>query len=144
VASAPAMTSEWPLRYLVAECITMCAPSSIGRVSTGVAEVESTATVAPVSRAISVAAAMSVMSQVGFAGVSIQIRRGRAVRAIRAALVSSRHVDRRNDLTVRCGDPTRALGSDRGGTQFEISVWHRLSTLPRVLDFAKRPADHDK
>src|SRR5437763_996417 len=40
------MTSEWPLRYLVAECITMCAPSSMGRVRTGVAEVESTATVA--------------------------------------------------------------------------------------------------
>ena len=43
VASAPATTSEWPLRYLVAECITMSAPSSIGRVSTGVATVESTA-----------------------------------------------------------------------------------------------------
>ena len=43
VTSAPAITSEWPFRYLVAECITMSAPSSIGRVSTGVATVESTA-----------------------------------------------------------------------------------------------------
>ena len=37
---APAMMSEWPLRYLVAECMTMSAPSSIGRVSTGVPTVE--------------------------------------------------------------------------------------------------------
>ena len=37
---APAMRSEWPLRYLVAECMTMSAPCSIGRVSTGVATVE--------------------------------------------------------------------------------------------------------
>ena len=37
--SAPAIRSEWPLRYLVAECMTMSAPSSIGRVSTGVATV---------------------------------------------------------------------------------------------------------
>ena len=37
------------------------------------------------------------------------------------------------------GDPTRALGSDRGGTQFGISVWHRLSTLPRVLDCCEAP-----
>ena len=30
VASAPAITSEWPLRYFVAECITMSAPSASG------------------------------------------------------------------------------------------------------------------
>ena len=71
-----AMTSEWPFRYFVAECITMCAPSAIGCVSIGVADVESTATIAPTSRASVLAAAMSVMSHVGFAGVSIQTRRG--------------------------------------------------------------------
>ena len=38
--SAPAMTSECPFRYLVAECMTTSAPSAIGRVKTGVAQVE--------------------------------------------------------------------------------------------------------
>ena len=81
-ASAPAMTSECPLRYFVAECITMWAPSSIGRVSIGVATVESTASTAPTSRASSAAAPMSVMSQVGLAGVSIQISLGFDPRAL--------------------------------------------------------------
>ena len=45
--SAPATTSEWPLRYLVAECITTSAPSAIGRVKIGVAQVELTARAAP-------------------------------------------------------------------------------------------------
>ena len=38
VASAPPIRSEWPLRYFVAECITMSAPRSSGRVNTGVAD----------------------------------------------------------------------------------------------------------
>ena len=67
------MMSEWPLRYLVAECMTMSAPCSIGRVSTGDATVESTASSAPARWAMSAAAAMSVMPQVGLAGVSAQI-----------------------------------------------------------------------
>ena len=45
--SAPAITSEWPFRYLVAECMTRSAPSASGCVSTGVATVESTASRAP-------------------------------------------------------------------------------------------------
>ncbi len=52
VASAPAIRSEWPFRYLVAECMTMSAPRSSGRVSTGVAAVESTASFAPAAFAI--------------------------------------------------------------------------------------------
>ncbi len=87
VASAPAITSECPFKYLVAECMTMCAPSSSGRVSSGVATVESTATIAPTSRAMSLAAAMSVISQVGLAGVSIQINRGRRMSRFRGELV---------------------------------------------------------
>ena len=39
VARAPAIKSECPLRYLVAECMTMSAPSDNGRVSIGVATV---------------------------------------------------------------------------------------------------------
>ncbi len=47
VVSAPAITSLWPFRYFVAECMTMSAPSASGRVSTGVAAVLSTASSAP-------------------------------------------------------------------------------------------------
>ena len=70
--SAPAVRSECPLRYLVAECITRSAPCSSGRVSTGVAAVESTATSAPTACASSAVAAMSVTVHSGLAGVSIQ------------------------------------------------------------------------
>ena len=72
---APARTSWWPFRYLVAECMTMSAPSSIGRVSTGVATVLSTTSRAPAACASSAAAAMSVTAQVGLAGVSTQTSR---------------------------------------------------------------------
>ena len=77
VVSVPAITSEWPFRYFVAECMTMSAPSSSGRVSTGVAAVESTATDAPAACAISQLAAMSVIDHSGLAGVSIQTSRVR-------------------------------------------------------------------
>ena len=73
VASTPAITSEWPLRYFVAECITMSAPSDSGRVNTGVAAVESIASFAPALCAISATAAMSVMPHSGLDGVSIQM-----------------------------------------------------------------------
>ena len=75
VTNAPAITSECPFRYLVAECMTMSAPSVSGRVSTGDAAVESTASNAPAVWAISAAAAISVMVQSGLAGVSIHTRR---------------------------------------------------------------------
>ena len=71
VTSAPATRSEWPLRYLVPACMTMSAPSVSGRVSTGEATVESTATRAPAACAISAVAAMSVTVHSGLAGVSI-------------------------------------------------------------------------
>jgi hypothetical protein len=72
VTNAPATTSLWPLRYFVAECMTMSAPSSIGRVRIGVATVLSTARHAPARWAISAVAAMSVIGHVGLAGLSIQ------------------------------------------------------------------------
>ena len=71
--SAPATTSEWPFRYLVAECITTSAPSASGRVKTGVAQVESTASRAPAAWAIRAAPAMSLTPQSGLLGVSSQI-----------------------------------------------------------------------
>ena len=84
VTSAPARTSPWPLRYLVPEWNTRSAPSAIGRVSTGVATVESTANSAPAPWATSAAAAMSITSQVGLQGVSIHtslVVPGRTARA---------------------------------------------------------------
>ena len=84
VASAPATTSVWPPRYFVAECMTRSAPSARGCVCTGVAHVESTARTAPASWAIVAAAAMSVTSQVGLAGVSAQTRRVGAARTFAA------------------------------------------------------------
>ena len=89
------MMSEWPLRYLVAECMTMSAPCSIGRVSTGVPTVESTASSAPARWAMSAAAAMSVTHQVGLAGVSIQTslvapgRTAAAMASVRSASTKS-------------------------------------------------------
>mmetsp|Transcript_2805 Transcript_2805/g.6258 ORF Transcript_2805/g.6258 Transcript_2805/m.6258 type:complete len:319 (+) Transcript_2805:350-1306(+) len=71
--SAPPTTSECPFRYLVAECMTTCAPSVIGCESAGVAAVLSTASTAPISSAISAMAAISVTPHVGFAGDSTQI-----------------------------------------------------------------------
>ena len=82
--SAPPTTSLCPFRYLVAECMTMSAPSASGRVSTGVATVLSTARSAPASCASAAHAAMSVTAQVGFAGVSIHTIRVRP--GLKAAL----------------------------------------------------------
>ena len=64
--------SEWPLRYLVAECITRCAPSSSGRCTIGEAKVLSTTTRKPCLRAICATAAMSTILSIGLVGVSIQ------------------------------------------------------------------------
>ena len=47
----PPSTSPWPARYLVTLWTTMCAPSSSGRTSSGVANVLSTISAAPAARA---------------------------------------------------------------------------------------------
>src|SRR5260370_728860 len=60
VRTAPASTSLWPFRYLVAECTTRSAPCSNGRVSTGVATVVSTATRTPAACASAQTAALRV------------------------------------------------------------------------------------
>ena len=63
--------------------MTRSAPSRSGRHSTGVATVPSATTRAPAAWAISTVAAMSVMAQVGFEGVSthtIRVAPGRSVR----------------------------------------------------------------
>jgi len=75
VVSDPAITSLWPFKYLVAECMTRSAPSASGRVRTGVAAVLSTASRPPTAWAISAAPAMSVIGHNGLAGVSIHTSR---------------------------------------------------------------------
>ena len=90
--NVPATTSECPFRYLVAACMTRSAPSASGRVSTGVATVESTASRAPAQCAISATAAMSLISHKGLAGVSSQtsrVRPGRTAAATAARSVVS-------------------------------------------------------
>ena len=67
--------------YLVAECITMSAPSSSGRVSTGVANVLSTASSTPCRWAHSAQAAMSVIDSSGLPGLSIHSSLVRGVMA---------------------------------------------------------------
>ena len=69
--SAPPRPSEWPLRYLVVECITMSAPSASGLCSTGDRNVLSTLTSAPCAWAIFATAAMSVSTMSGLLGVSM-------------------------------------------------------------------------
>jgi hypothetical protein len=65
------MASPWPPKYLVSECTTKSAPSSSGRVATGVAKVESTTTSrTPAWRASPASAAMSPRRMIGLAGVS--------------------------------------------------------------------------
>ena len=73
--ATPPTMSECPFRNLVAECMTMSAPSSSGRWIQGVAKVLSTTTRIPRPRAAATTAAMSTSFSSGFVGVSIQIMR---------------------------------------------------------------------
>ena len=70
VIAAPMSTSLWPEMYFVAECTTTSAPSSSGRCSSGVANVLSTATIAPCACAARAIAAMSATSSAGLVGDS--------------------------------------------------------------------------
>jgi len=86
-ATAPPVTSLWPARNLVVECITRSAPSASGCCSTGVAKVLSQASSAPRARASSAAPAMSAMRSRGLEGVSIHSMR---VAGVQASLSASR------------------------------------------------------
>ena len=113
--SAPATTSLWPFRYFVAECMTMSAPSSIGRVRIGVATVLSTARRAPAPWAISAAAAMSVIAHVGFAGLSIQTSLVRPGCTAAASASVAAGVDKIDDYSA---DPLRELFSQFRSPQY--------------------------
>ena len=67
--------SEWPLRYFVAEWITMSNPSSIGRWIHGLAKVLSETEIALCLRAIFATASRSISLRSGLLGVSTQTMR---------------------------------------------------------------------
>src|SRR5699024_1186010 len=66
----PAVISEWPPKYFVAEYTTRSAPNSSGRLFTGEAKVLSITTSAPYLCARLLIALMSKISRAGFVGVS--------------------------------------------------------------------------
>ena len=68
--STPAMTSEWPDRYFVADSATRSAPSSSGRQRYGEANVLSTMRAAPWRWAMAASAARSDTTIVGLEIVS--------------------------------------------------------------------------
>ena len=70
VTSTPPMMSEWPFRYLVAECITTSAPRLSGCWQKGVAKVLSTISSRPCALATFDRAAMSASFISGLVGVS--------------------------------------------------------------------------
>ena len=70
--TTPPTMSEWPFRYLVAECTTMSKPSSSGRCIQGLAKVLSATLMRSCSRAIFATAARSMSFSSGLLGVSTQ------------------------------------------------------------------------
>ena len=93
--------SEWPLRYLVAECMTMSAPSSSGRCSIGEAKVLSTATSRPCFFAMAAIAAMSTIFSSGLVGVSIQTSLVFGVIAASNAAASVRSTNENDNPALR-------------------------------------------
>ena len=74
-ATAPAMTSLWPFRYLVALVMAMSAPCSSGRKLIGLAKVASTSSARPNSRATCATGARSTTRMSGLVGVSTKMAR---------------------------------------------------------------------
>ena len=73
IINAPCITSLWPPKYLVAECITISAPWSNGFCKYGEAKVLSTHNNAWAVFAMAAMAAISLMFISGLVGVSIHI-----------------------------------------------------------------------
>ena len=90
VTSAPPMMSEWPFRYLVAECMTMSAPRLSGCWLHGVAKVLSTTSFSPRAFAIFDRPSISASFISGLVGVSAQIIRVLGVIAASTAFRSDR------------------------------------------------------
>jgi hypothetical protein len=85
--------SEWPLRYLVAECMTRSIPISSGFWIQGVAKVLSQTVRIPRSRPMRAAASRSTSFNKGLVGVSIQIIRVSGRKAFSRAAGSLRSAD---------------------------------------------------
>src|ERR1044071_9705528 len=92
----PPITSQWPERYFVVECITRSTPSANGCCRNGVAQVLSQALMAPAALAISAIPFKSVTAIVGLDGVSVQTSR---VFGLTAACTAARFVMSTNDAS---------------------------------------------
>ena len=134
----PPTMSEWPLRYLVAECMTRCAPCSSGRCRIGELKVLSTTTTRPRLRAIAAIWAMSTSLSSGLVGVSIQtsLRLGpdRGLERGDVAEVDPAEVQ-------PGGAPAHALEQAVGAA---VDVVHAITWLPvssssRIVEVAARP-----
>ncbi len=88
-ATAPAVTSLWPLRYFVALCMTTSTPSASGCWFTGLANVESRTLSTPCARHTSATRRMSMQRSVGLIGDSNQSSLVRGVMADEGSRVSS-------------------------------------------------------
>src|SRR5207247_9003273 len=110
VTTTPPITSQWPERYLVVECITRSTPRARGRCKKGVAQVLSQAVRTPADFAIATTAFKSVTAIVGFEGVSVQMRR-----------VLGRRAARRADRSVMsANDTSRPHGLKWSRSSFEV------------------------
>ena len=103
------MMSEWPLRYLVAECTTISKPSSSGRWIHGLAKVLSATAMRSCSRAILATAARSISLSRGLLGDSTQIIlvSGRIAARNRAGSAMS------TKLTLRLAERLRTFSNRR-------------------------------
>ena len=109
--STPAVMSEWPPRYFVAEWKAKSAPSSSAREVQGGATVQSTASRAPAACAASAAAAMSITSQVGLVGLSIQRSRVRPGRSAASSAPGLGRVEERRLDPAQLAEPPQPGGA---------------------------------
>ena len=99
--STPPTMSEWPFRYLVAECMTMSKPCSIGRCTQGLAKVLSQTVMMPRLRAAAASAERSTSFSSGLVGVSTQSMRVSGRIAASKAAVSVRSTKLKASLAER-------------------------------------------
>ena len=134
----PPTMSLWPLRYLVAECMTRCAPSSSGRCSMGELKVLSTASQRPRARANSARRAISTIFSIGLVGVSHQIKRVVGLMAASSAAMSFRSTK----LKSKPADRRRTRSKRRKVPPYTSSMqitWLPESSTSSTVDVAARP-----
>ena len=125
---------EWPLRYLVAECMTMSAPCSSGRCRIGDAKVLSTTSDRACARSAS--RWMSTIFSIGLVGVSIQTNRVFGVIA-----ASSRHIGQVDvaEVSRRCDDARVEQGETAAYRSSMAMMWSPPSSSSSNVAVAAMP-----